>query len=129
MRGDKRHKRTTLKQQINKAKEQQALFWKKRFKLENIYEKNLRSKHDLNTQLYNRDFHKRKEIQKGELVLIWNMPRTNMEEGQHKKLMLPGKGPYKVTKVFKESNTVQVMTTQGQHQTANLKNLRIFLQT
>jgi hypothetical protein len=52
------------------------------------------------------------------------MPRTNMEEGQHKKLMLPGKGPYKVTKVFKELNTVQVMTTQGQHQTANLKNVR-----
>jgi hypothetical protein len=47
-----------------------------------------------------------------------------MEEGQHKKLMLPGKGPYKVTKVFKESNTVQVMTTQGQHQNANLKNVR-----
>jgi hypothetical protein len=38
--------------------------------------------------------------------------------------MLLGKGPYKVTKVFKESNTVQVMTTQGQHQTANLKNIR-----
>jgi hypothetical protein len=55
------------------------------------------------------------------------MPRTNMEEGQHKKLILPGKRPYKVTKVFKESNTVQVMTTQGQHQTANLKNVRKYL--
>jgi hypothetical protein len=58
------------------------------------------------------------------LILIWHMPRTNMEKGLHKKLMLPGKGPYKVTKVFKESNTVKVELAQNLQLTVNLKNVK-----
>jgi hypothetical protein len=52
---------------------------------------NMRIKHswDFNAQLYNQDLHKRKKIQKEELVLIWYMPRTNIKQGLHKKLMLP----------------------------------------
>jgi hypothetical protein len=52
------------------------------------------------------------------------MPRTNIEQGLHKKLMLPGKGPYKVTKVFKESNTVKVELFQNLQMTINLKNVK-----
>jgi hypothetical protein len=52
------------------------------------------------------------------------MPRTNMEQGLHKKLILPGKGPYKVTKVFKESNTVKVKLFQNLQITINLKNVK-----
>jgi hypothetical protein len=89
-------------------------------------EANMRIKHswDLNAQLYNRDLHKRKEIRKGELVLIWYMPRTNIEPGLHKKLILPGKGPYKLTKVFKESKTVKVELFQNLQITVNLKNVK-----
>jgi hypothetical protein len=47
-----------------------------------------------------------------------------MEECLHKKLMLPGKGPYKVTKVFKESNTVKVELVQNLQLTVNLKNVK-----
>jgi hypothetical protein len=42
----------------------------------------------------------------------------------HKKLMLPGKGPYKVTKVFKESNMVKVELVQNLQLTINLKNVK-----
>jgi hypothetical protein len=38
--------------------------------------------------------------------------------------MLPGKGPYKVTKVFKESNTVKVELAQNLQLTVNLKNVK-----
>jgi hypothetical protein len=40
--------------------------------------------------------------------------------------MLPKRGPYKVAKVFKESNTVQVKITPDQRQIVNLKNVRRF---
>jgi hypothetical protein len=38
--------------------------------------------------------------------------------------MLPGKGPYKVTKVFKKSNTVKVELAQNLQLTTNVKNIK-----
>jgi hypothetical protein len=42
----------------------------------------------------------------GDMVMEWTMIRTKKEKGIHKKISLPGMGPYRVKEVNKDGNTV-----------------------
>ena len=47
-------------------------------------------------------------LKKGDLVIEVTMQSTNKAKGTHKKLKLPGKGPYKVVEIAKDNNTVKL---------------------
>ena len=49
----------------------------------------------------------------GDLVMEVTMPATNKEKHLHKKLRLPGKGPYKISDISKDDNTVKLVETEG----------------
>jgi hypothetical protein len=66
----------------------------------------------------------------GDRVLEWTMIRTNKDKGVHKKISLPGVGPYLITKVNEDGNTVQIIDEESPEDktwVVNVSNLRRYI--
>jgi len=70
--------------------------------------KRIETSHKQNAKHYNA---KRKphRFQVGDMVMEWAMLRTNKEKKIHKKISLPGFGPYKILSVSDDGNTVKLI--------------------
>jgi len=100
--------------------------WKGFMKRISEVNKSIEKSWKFNAKAYDASIRKEKVFKKGELVLTWKMPRTNKKAGEHKKLKLPGKGPYKIAEVFKDTNTLKLKIGKDNFKTVNLKNVRKF---
>jgi hypothetical protein len=50
--------------------------------------------------------------------------KNKIKQEEHKKLKLPGKGPYKVIETFEESNTIKIRLNKKKDLIVNLKNVK-----